>query len=132
MVENVETFYKPTAITDIFKNRRGRWNMVSVWQAIDLGTLTTIDLFVTNPSYKPVEEFQIIDFVEEKTEEAISLENFYNNGEVTDEYTEQLLDNLETSAAAPTKAIDKIKEAFQDIERVKEENRKKDWSDFGI
>lgn len=132
LVEGVESPLKPTAITDIFKNRRGRWNMVSIWQAVDLGTLTTIDLFVTTPDYKAISDFQIIDFVEEKTKEAEALKNFYNAGEIEEAYVEQLLDNFESSVAATPKAIEKVKEAFQDIERVKVENRQKDWSELGI
>lgn len=115
LIEGADTLpYKPTAITDIFKNRRGRWNMVSIWQAVDLGTLTTIDLFVTTPDYKIIKDFRVIDFVEEKTEEAVALENFYNNGEVKDEMADELLANIENSSAAPRKMIDDVVQAFED------------------
>lgn len=123
LVETVPTPYKPTAITDVFKNRRGKWNMLSIWQAIDLGTLTTVDLFVTTPDYKPIEDFQIINFIEKKTEEMIALENFYNTGEVVDEQVDMLLQNIEKSAALPRNLVEEVTEAFQDQERSLEKLR---------
>lgn len=123
LVETVPAPYRPTAITDVFKNRRGKWNMLSIWQAVDLGTLTTVDLFVTTPDYKPIEDFQVINFVEEKTEEMIALENFYNTGEVVDEQVDMLLQNIEKSAALPRNLVEEVTEAFQDQERSLERLR---------
>lgn len=42
-------FYpSPTHVTVMFKNRRGRWNKVMIWQQIDLGNMRTKDCFVTD------------------------------------------------------------------------------------
>ena len=111
--------YTPNMITDIFKNRRGRWTMLSIWSAIDLGTLRTIDLFVTTPDYKPIDEFQIIDFIDITDEQLKELENFYNDGIVSDELAEELLNSLQNSGLEE-KMIDSITEAFGNAQETKE------------
>ena len=40
--------YQPNFITDIYKNRRGKWTGIRIWRYIDLGTCRTIDCFVTD------------------------------------------------------------------------------------
>lgn len=40
--------YVPNFITDIYKNRRGKWTGVRIWRYIDLGTCRTIDCFLTD------------------------------------------------------------------------------------
>jgi len=38
----------PNFITDIYKNRRGKWTGIRIWRYIDLGTCRTTDCFVTD------------------------------------------------------------------------------------
>lgn len=52
----------PNLVTDIFKNRRGRWNMVRIWSYNDLGTCRKHDLFITTANMKEVTDFIVIDF----------------------------------------------------------------------
>lgn len=54
--------YAPTLVTDIFKNRGGRWNRVRIWSYYDAGNLRTEDLFVTTADMKPIESFKIVNF----------------------------------------------------------------------
>ena len=80
LVSGFEKSYNltPNAITDIFKNRRGRWNMISIWQTVDLGTLRTYDLFATTSDNKPITDFQIVDFISEIPKELTDLEDEFN------------------------------------------------------
>jgi len=39
---------EPNFITDIYKNRRGKWTGIRIWRNIDLGTCRTVDCFVTD------------------------------------------------------------------------------------
>lgn len=38
---------EPNLYTDVYKNRRGKYNMVRVWSYIDKGTCRVKDLFMT-------------------------------------------------------------------------------------
>lgn len=120
--------YKPNAITDIFKNRRGRWTMISIWSVIDLGTLRTVDLFVTTPDYKPIKEFQIVNFVSVDMLKRKELEDFYNDGVVSDEMADELLANLEEQV--PKSVVDSITEAFGDAKETKERLKNLDFDDL--
>ena len=102
--------YGPNLVTDIFKNRRGRWTMCRIWSYIDLGTLRRHDLFVTTPDNKIIEEFQIIDFKVERTKEMDELEEYYNNGVVTDEHAQELISAFVEKN--PTQFANDIEEAF--------------------
>lgn len=120
--------YKPNAITDIFKNRRGRWTMISIWSVVDLGTLRTVDLFVTTPDYKPIKEFQIVNFVSVDMMKRKELEDFYNDGVVSDEMADELLSNLEEQM--PKSVVDSITEAFGDAKETKERLKNLDFDDL--
>ena len=111
-------FY-PDCVIDIFKNRRGRWNHVRIWSKNDLGTCRRYDLFVTTPAMEAIDEFQIIDFVQDKTQEMIDLELLYNEGEVTDLIEENLLQNL--SEEMPESLLSDINKAFGDANDRKEQ-----------
>lgn len=111
--------FTPNCITDVFKNRRGRWNQVRIWSMIDLGTCRRYDLFVTNPSLEAITDFQVVDFVQEKTQEQIDLEKLYNEGEVTDLMEEHLIQNF-SSDIAPESLLDEITSAFGDAQDRKE------------
>ena len=118
----------PNSITDIFKNRRGRWNMISIWQVTDLGTLRTVDLFVTTPDIRPIDNFQIADFIESFTPEKEELENYYNYGEITDEMAEDILANFDVPAQQSL--MDSITEAFGDAQDTKKRLEGLNFSDL--
>ena len=48
---------EPNFITDIYKNRRGKWTGIRIWRNIDLGTCRTIDCFVTDRQNNLIENF---------------------------------------------------------------------------
>ncbi len=120
--------FKPNAITDVFKNRRGRWTMISIWSAVDLGTLRTVDLFVTTPDYKPIQDFQIVNFVSVDMNKRREMEEFYNDGILTDEMADELLANLESQM--PKTVTDSITEAFGDVKETKERLKNLDFDDL--
>ena len=120
--------FKPNAITDVFKNRRGRWTMISIWSAVDLGTLRTVDLFVTTPDYKPIQDFQIVNFISVDMNKRREMEEFYNDGVLTDEMADGLLANLE--AQMPKTVTDSITEAFGDVKETKERLKNLDFDDL--
>ena len=47
----------PNFITDIYKNRRGKWTGVRIWRNIDLGTCRTTDCFLTDRKGNIIEDF---------------------------------------------------------------------------
>lgn len=113
---------EPNLITDVFKNRRGRWTMLRIWSMMDLGTCRRHDLFVTTPDNKPIDSFQIVEFNFEKTLEMIELEKHYNNDiDMSEDNADKLISmiNLETGEVVEKK-IDAIKEAFGGEKAIKE------------
>lgn len=46
---------KPNVVIDVYKNRRGEMNYVKVFRYFDYGTCHTVDLFITDTSYKMIE-----------------------------------------------------------------------------
>lgn len=88
--------FMPNCVTDVYKNRRGRWTMVRIWSLNDLGTCRKYDLFVTTAQNKPIEEFQVVDFIStEKDEEAADLEELYNTGAVSDKMAEEIFAEMD-------------------------------------
>lgn len=122
--------FMPTMITDIFKNRRGRWNMISIWSAVDLGTLRVVDLFVTTPDYKPVQEFQIVDFIEEENPLLKELEDYYNDGAVSDEWAEEIFGKAPEATECSESMLDSISNAFGDALANKERLRNMSFDDL--
>ena len=53
--------YIPNQVTDIYKNRRGRYNSVRIWSYFDAGTCRRIDLFITNDRMEEITDFNILD-----------------------------------------------------------------------
>lgn len=47
----------PNFITDIYKNRRGKWTGIRIWRYIDLGTCRTTDCFITDRKNNIIEDF---------------------------------------------------------------------------
>lgn len=83
--------YEPDLITDVYKNRRGRWNMIRIWSKNDLGCCRKTDLFACTPNYKALEDFKIVDFVDVGIEnsELQKTINMYNNGAASVEEKEE-------------------------------------------
>lgn len=46
---------EPNFITDIYKNRRGKWTGIRIWKYIDLGTCRTVDCFITDKANNPID-----------------------------------------------------------------------------
>jgi len=44
----MQGYKKPTHVTDVYKNRRGRYKNIRIWSCIDLGTCRMEDIFVTD------------------------------------------------------------------------------------
>lgn len=120
--------YEPNLITDVFKNRRGRWTMCRIWSYMDLGIMRRIDLFVTTPTNELIEEFQIVDFCEERTKEMDELEELYNNGVITDAAAQELIDNFVKSN--PTQFSSEIEEAFGNQEETRKRVHESSFEDF--
>lgn len=114
--------YSPNLVIDIFKNRRGRWNMVRIWSYFDAGTCRRQDLFVTTNNIKPLPEFSVIDFNIDKTI-YIDLQNLYNTGyvsETTESYYEEKQENI----------LSDFERGFADEADKKLRVKDKDFSDY--
>lgn len=131
MVEGAASLYNftPNLVTDVFKNRRGRWTSVRVWSVNDLGTLRKLDLFVTSANDKPIEDFTIVDFTFEKTKQMEELEDFYNDGVVSDEQAQDLLAAARNDKII-VKAVDKVEEAFGNEYERKQQLQGLSFEDF--
>jgi replicative DNA helicase len=107
--------FTPNCITDVFKNRRGRWNMVRIWSRKDLGTCRTYDLFITTADNKPIEDFQIVDFESIDTKKIRELEAIYNDGEIiaAPDFDESL---TMVSEEPPESLLESVEKAFGDDE----------------
>ena len=132
-LKQIESFSKqynliPNCVCDIFKNRGGRWTNIRIWEYVDLGTCRTYDLFVTTPNLKPIEDFQIMEFITEKTQEELDLEEFYNDGVVSEEIETQ----LSAFYAPPSLSNSSISdsEAFGDIEAKRKQVSNKSFEEL--
>lgn len=93
--------------------------MCRIWSYMDLGILRRTDLFVTTPANELIEEFQIVDFREKRTPEMTELENFCNEGLVTEEIAQNLIENFVQNNS--TNFSNEVEEAFgNQIERRKQ------------
>ena len=134
-LEEVKGFQKmfnfsPNCITDVFKNRRGRWTRVRIWSRMDLGTCRRYDLFVTTPNNKPIEDFQCVEFNMIRTPEMEELENFFNDGLVYDgEAVDKIMENFNV-IQENTEIVDNVTKAFGDIHDRRERVKEKSWDDL--
>lgn len=108
--------FTPNLVTDIYKNRRGRWNMIRVWSYNDLGCCRREDLFVTTANMKPIKDFKVIEFETTRFKDFSDLCALYNEGEVTDEVYEEF---YQVSDVQPEDLITGAAEAFEDKEDTK-------------
>ena len=58
---------EPNQVTDLYKNRRGRYVDIRIWSRVDLGTCRKQDLFVTDSRYQMIHGFfyQLLDLYSE-------------------------------------------------------------------
>lgn len=97
--------YIPNLVTDVYKNRRGRWNNIRIWSYVNLGTCRKIDLFVTTPDNKPITEFQLIDFSQIQKKHYQELCNNYNQEILENSDTEIIEDKVKVSEVKPEDLI---------------------------
>lgn len=113
--------FTPNLVTDVYKNRRGRWNMVRIWSVQDLGTCRKHDLFITTANMKSVDNFIIVDFTAYEDETLKELEKLYNTGEVTGILLNEVENYVEPNA---DNILGNLTNAFGDdadrLERLKE------------
>ena len=101
--------YTPNLVTDIYKNRRGRWNMVRIWSYHDLGTCRKADLFITNSSMKPIDDFVVVNFKAEIDKDILKIQEEYNQG------FSEMIENFETNISEDTENLfDNFSSAFGD------------------
>lgn len=115
--------YAPNLVTDVFKNRRGRWVMIRIWSYWDAGTCRKYDLFVTTPNLKAVKEFSVVDFKRTDNEDYSELLTLYNTGEVS----ERIEQYFEPKAE---EIMDTLQDAFGDEYDKKLRVQGKDISDL--
>ena len=118
--------YTPNLVTDVYKNRRGRWNMVRIWSMHDLGTCRKYDLFITTANMKSVDEFIIVDFKSYESEELKDLEKLYNTGEISENLCQEIIDTKDYSDTI----FDNLIDAFGDREDRLNKIKNKDISDL--
>ena len=113
--------FTPNLVTDVYKNRRGRWNMVRIWSVHDLGTCRKHDLFITTANMKPVDNFIIVDFTAYEDGTLKELEKLYNTGEATGALLNEAETYIEPNA---DNILDSLTNAFGDdadrLERLRE------------
>lgn len=105
--------FTPNLVTDVFKNRRGRWNMIRIWSYNDLGCCRREDLFVTTVDLKPIKEFQTIEFAATSFKDFTELCELYNTGEVSEEIYEEF---YAISDIKPEGLLENPAAAFEDDE----------------
>lgn len=115
----------PNVVYDVYKNRRGRWNMVRIWGYSDLGTCRRNDWFVTDTRGKPLKDFSIFNFTNLEKENYDELLALYNTGEVKDESVVQKY-KVDQSIKEELLLDLNIKDAFGDNKRYEDS----DFSDF--
>lgn len=120
--------FMPNLVTDIFKNRRGRWNMVRIWSYVDLGICRKTDLFITTSLMKEVTGFITIDFkpYEKDIQFFKDLEKLYNHGEITENTKKIVISN---DSSEEEEELD-LTNAFGDINDKLERLKDKDLSEL--
>lgn len=104
---------KPNIVTDVYKNRRGRWTNIRIWSYYDYGTCRKQDLFVTSATMKEkLEDFVIMDFKNQDEQDFSDLLALYNNGEIKEKvYKEYYMPADETN-----ELVSDLEDAFGDRE----------------
>ena len=118
---------KPNIVTDVYKNRRGRWTNIRIWSYYDYGTCRKQDLFVTSATMKEkLEDFVIMDFKNQDEQDFSDLLALYNNGEVKEKvYEEYYMPADETN-----ELVSDLEDAFGDREEREKFYKDKAFGDL--
>lgn len=118
---------KPNIVTDVYKNRRGRWTNIRIWSYYDYGTCRKQDLFVTSATMKEkLEDFVIMDFKNQDEQDFSDLLALYNNGEIKEKvYEEYYMPADETN-----ELVSDLEEAFGDREEREKFYKDKTFGDL--
>lgn len=118
---------KPNIVTDVYKNRRGRWTNIRIWSYYDYGTCRKQDLFVTSATMKEkLEDFVIMDFKNQDEQNFSDLLALYNNGEVKEKvYEEYYMPADETN-----ELVSDLEDAFGDREEREKFYKDKAFGDL--
>ena len=123
--------FTPNLVTDVFKNRRGRWTMVRIWSNNDLGCCRKEDLFITTADMKPIDDFKFINFNNVNFEEYQGLCRLYNEGFIPNEEQDEIDDNCyQLSDVKPDELLKNAAAAFEDVEDNRKRNSQKSFEDF--
>lgn len=69
-----ETIPDPNIVVDIYKNRRGDLNAVKIFRYFDFGTCHAVDLFITDSSYKTIQDVPLLQF-DQRPQDFLSLKS---------------------------------------------------------
>lgn len=118
---------KPNIVTDVYKNRRGRWTNIRIWSYYDYGTCRKQDLFVTSATMKEkLEDFVIMDFKNQDEQDFSDLLTLYNNGEIKEKvYKEYYMPADETN-----ELVSDLEDAFGDKEEREKFYKDKAFGDL--
>ncbi len=118
---------KPNIVTDVYKNRRGRWTNIRIWSYYDYGTCRKQDLFVTSATMKEkLEDFIIMDFKNQDEQDFSDLLALYNNGEIKEKvYKEYYMPADETN-----ELVSNLEDAFGDREEREKFYKDKAFGDL--
>lgn len=118
---------KPNIVTDVYKNRRGRWTNIRIWSYYDYGTCRKQDLFVTSATMKEkLEDFVIMDFKNQDEQDFSDLLTLYNNGEVK----EKIYEEYYMPADETNELVSDLEDAFGDREEREKFYKDKDFGDL--
>lgn len=118
---------KPNIVTDVYKNRRGRWTNIRIWSYYDYGTCRKQDLFVTSATMKEkLEDFVIMDFKNQDEQDFSDLLTLYNNGKIKEKvYKEYYMPADETN-----ELVSDLEDAFGDREEREKFYKDKAFGDL--
>lgn len=121
---------EPNIITDIYKNRRGRWTMLRIWSYQDLGCCRKADMFVTNTKNEALENFNIIEFINENKGQFKDLVNLYNLGIIEGKVEELYYPADDKNNSYENELANDLIGAFGRQEDIKLRYKDKDFGDF--
>ena len=118
---------KPNIVTDVYKNRRGRWTNIRIWSYYDYGTCRKTDLFITSASMRErIDDFTIMDFKNMEAQDFSSLLENYNSREKTEEEEKTYyIPEDDTSSI-----LSNLKEAFGGREDLQQFYESQSWGDM--
>ena len=118
---------KPNIVTDVYKNRRGRWTNIRIWSYYDYGTCRKTDLFITSASMRErIDDFTIMDFKNVEAQDFSSLLEDYNSRETAEEEEKTYyIPEDDTSSI-----LSNLKEAFGGREDLQQFYESQSWGDM--